>query len=324
MNDGKLSNENLEKILFNKIKIKNKEVMIGAGIGKDTAMLDFKNDLFIISTDPITGSKNGIGKLCVNISCNDIATAMARPVAMMITMLIPTYAKIKDVEEIIDEILLTCDENDVDLIGGHTEVTSSVNKFILSGVCIGKKEKREGLSPRAGDKIVMSKYAGLEGSAIAALDLEEEIKKILSDDELKRTKELINHTNVIKEGLIAKDHEVSLLHDATEGGVLGGVWEMATNSGLGAVINIDEIPILNETKKITEHFDIDPYKLISSGVMLFITPKDKELIEALKRENIPANTIGYLTEEKEIYTIKNNKKELLEPPKQDELYKIIK
>ena len=324
MKDGKLSNENLEKILFNKIKIKNKEVMIGAGIGKDTAMLDFKNDLFIISTDPITGSKNGIGKLCVNISCNDIATAMARPVAMMITMLIPTYAKIKDVEEIIDEILLTCDENDVDLIGGHTEVTSSVNKFILSGVCIGKKEKREGLSPRAGDKIVMSKYAGLEGSAIAALDLDEEIKKILSDDELKRTKELINHTNVIKEGLIAKDHEVSLLHDATEGGVLGGVWEMATNSDLGAVINIDEIPILNETKKIAEHFDIDPYKLISSGVMLFITTKDKELIEALKKENIPANTIGYLTEEKEIYTIKNNKKELLEPPKQDELYKIIK
>ncbi|WP_294466381.1 AIR synthase family protein [uncultured Anaerofustis sp.] len=324
MKDGKLSNENLEKILFNKIKIKNKEVMIGAGIGKDTAMLDFKNDLFIISTDPITGSKNGIGKLCVNISCNDIATAMARPVAMMITMLIPTYAKIKDVEEIIDEILLTCDENDVDLIGGHTEVTSSVNKFILSGVCIGKKEKRKGSSPRAGDKIVMSKYAGLEGSAIAALDLEEEIKKILSDDELKRMKELINHTNVIKEGLIAKDHEVSLLHDATEGGVLGGVWEMATNSDLGAVINIDEIPILNETKKIAEHFDIDPYKLISSGVMLFITTKDKELIEALKKENIPANTIGYLTEEKEIYTIKNNKKELLEPPKQDELYKIIK
>ena len=324
MKDGKLSNENLEKILFNKIKIKNKEVMIGAGIGKDTAMLDFKNDLFIISTDPITGSKNGIGKLCVNISCNDIATAMARPVAMMITMLIPTYAKIKDVEEIIDEILLTCDENDVDLIGGHTEVTSSVNKFILSGVCIGKKEKRKGSSPRAGDKIVMSKYAGLEGSAIAALDLEEEIKKILSDDELKRMKELINHTNVIKEGLIAKDHEVSLLHDATEGGVLGGVWEMATNSDLGAVINIDEIPILNETKKIAEHFDIDPYKLISSGVMLFITTKEKELIEALKKENIPANTIGYLTEEKEIYTIKNNKKELLEPPKQDELYKIIK
>ena len=324
MKDGKLSKKKKKKIFFNKIKIKNKEVMIGAGIGKDTAMLDFKNDLFIISTDPITGSKNGIGKLCVNISCNDIATAMARPVAMMITMLIPTYAKIKDVEEIIDEILLTCDENDVDLIGGHTEVTSSVNKFILSGVCIGKKEKRKGSSPRAGDKIVMSKYAGLEGSAIAALDLEEEIKKILSDDELKRMKELINHTNVIKEGLIAKDHEVSLLHDATEGGVLGGVWEMATNSDLGAVINIDEIPILNETKKIAEHFDIDPYKLISSGVMLFITTKDKELIEALKKENIPANTIGYLTEEKEIYTIKNNKKELLEPPKQDELYKIIK
>ena len=89
-------------------------------------------------------------------------------------------------------------------------------------------------------------------------------------------------------------------------------------------INIDEIPILNETKKICEHYNINPYKLISSGVMLFITKKDKELIEALKKENIPAGTIGYLTKEKEIYTMKNNKKEILTPPKQDELYKIIK
>ncbi|EDS71851.1 hypothetical protein ANASTE_01554 [Anaerofustis stercorihominis DSM 17244] len=324
MKNGKLSNETLEKILFNKIKIKNKEVKIGAGIGKDTAMLDFQNDLFIISTDPITGSKNGIGKLCVNISCNDIATAMARPVAIMITMLIPTYAKIKDVEEIIDDILLTCDENNVDLIGGHTEVTSSVNKFILSGVCIGRKEKRKEFLPSAGDKVVMSKYAGLEGSAIAALDLEEEVKNILTKEEFEKTRELINHTNVIKEGLIARNHEVSLLHDATEGGIFGGVWEMATNSNLGAVINTDDILILDETKKIAEHFGIDPYKLISSGVMLFITKNDKELIEDLKKENIPASTIGYLTEEKEIYTIKNNKKEILSPPEQDELYKIIK
>ena len=124
--------------------------------------------------------------------------------------------------------------------------------------------------------------------------------------------------------MIARNHEVSLLHDATEGGIFGGVWEMATNSNLGAVINTDDILILDETKKIAEHFGIDPYKLISSGVMLFITKNDKELIEDLKKENIPASTIGYLTEEKEIYTIKNNKKEILSPPEQDELYKIIK
>ena len=107
MEEGKLTNHTLQKILFDKINIKNKEVLIGAGIGKDTALLNFEEDLFSISTDPITGSKNGIGRLCVNISCNDIATSMATPVAMMVTILIPTYANIEDVEEIIDEMVST-------------------------------------------------------------------------------------------------------------------------------------------------------------------------------------------------------------------------
>lgn len=323
MEEGKLTNHTLQKILFDKINIKNKEVLIGAGIGKDTALLNFEGDLFSISTDPITGSKNGIGRLCVNISCNDIATSMATPVAMMVTMLIPTYANIEDVEEIIDEILLTCEENNVDLIGGHTEVTSSVNKFILSGVCIGRKENISHPIPKANDKIVMSKYAGLEGSAIISLDVKEEVEKFLTKEEISKTSKLIKDTSVIKEGLIAKNLNVSLLHDATEGGILGGVWEMAENSGLGAIIDIDKILILDETKKIAKHFNINPYKLISSGVMLFITDNDEKLIEELNKQNIPSSTIGYLTKEKEIYILKNGVKEILSPPSQDELYKVI-
>lgn len=323
MEEGKLTNHTLQKILFDKINIKNKEVLIGAGIGKDTALLNFEGDLFSISTDPITGSKNGIGRLCVNISCNDIATSMATPVAMMVTMLIPTYANIEDVEEIIDEILLTCEENNVDLIGGHTEVTSSVNKFILSGVCIGRKENISHPTPKANDKIVMSKYAGLEGSAIISLDLKEEVEKFLTKEEISKTSKLIKDTSVIKEGLIAKNLNVSLLHDATEGGILGGVWEMAENSGLGAIIDIDKILILDETKKIAKHFNINPYKLISSGVMLFITDDDEKLKKELDKQNIPSSTIGYLTKEKEIYTLKNGVKEILSPPSQDELYKVI-
>lgn len=323
MEEGKLTNHTLQKILFDKINIKNKEVLIGAGIGKDTALLNFEGDLFSISTDPITGSKNGIGRLCVNISCNDIATSMATPVAMMVTMLIPTYANIEDVEEIIDEILLTCEENNVDLIGGHTEVTSSVNKFILSGVCIGRKENISHPTPKANDKIVMSKYAGLEGSAIISLDLKEEVEKFLTKEEISKTSKLIKDTSVIKEGLIAKNLNVSLLHDATEGGILGGVWEMAENSGLGAIIDIDKILILDETKKIAKHFNINPYKLISSGVMLFITDDDEKLKKELNKQNIPSSTIGYLTNEEEIYTLKNGVKEVLSPPSQDELYKVI-
>lgn len=323
MEIGKLTNETLEQILFKKIKIKNKEIITGAGIGKDTACLNFDTDLFTISTDPITGSKNGIGKLCVNISCNDIATSMAKPIGLLVTMLIPPYATLEDVEEIINDILDTCEKNNVDLIGGHTEVTSSVNKFILSSTCIGRKAKKEPISPHANDKIVMSKVAGLEGSAIIALDLEDKIKDVLSKEQINNLKNLINETSVIKEGLIANEENVSLLHDATEGGIFGGVWEMATNAGFGAIINIDDIPVLEETKIICSHLNINPYKLISSGVMIFITKEDKSLINKLAEENISSATIGYLTKDTNIYICKGDKKHILSPPSQDELYKII-
>ena len=98
---------------------------------------------------------------------------------------------------------------------------------------------------------------------------------------------------------------------------------MAENSGLGAIIDIDKILILDETKKIAKHFNINPYKLISSGVMLFITDDDEKLKKELDKQNIPSSTIGYLTKEKEIYTLKNGVKEILSPPSQDELYKVI-
>ena len=321
MEIGKLTNETLQKILFDKITHFNKEVLIGSGIGKDTSVLDFEGDLFVLSTDPITGSKNKIGTLCINISLNDIATNMAKPIAVMVTMLIPPYASLEDTEEIIDEILDTCKKNNVDLIGGHTEVTDSVNRFVLSCVCIGKKDKKEETLPKANDIIVMSKYAGLEGTAIAAFDFEEKLKNVFNEKELKFAKELINETTVVKESIIAGKYNVSLMHDATEGGVYGAVWEMVTNAGFGAKIYKDKIPVLNETKIISEVFNINPYKLISSGVMLFLTSDAKKLISSLEKEGIKASEIGVLNDSDEILLVDSNGKEsILTPPKQDEIY----
>ena len=248
---------------------------------------------------------------------------MAKPIAVMVTMLIPPNASLEDTEEIIDEMLDTCRKNNVDLIGGHTEVTDSVNRFVLSCVCIGKKEKKKEVLPKANDSIVMSKYAGLEGTAIAALDCEEKLKDVLNEKELKFAKGLINETNVLRESIIADKCDVSLMHDATEGGIYGAVWEIVTNAGFGAKIYKDKIPVLNETKIISDVFNINPYKLISSGVMLFLTSDAKKLISLLEDEGIKASEIGVLNDSDEILLVDSNGKEsILNPPKQDEIYKI--
>lgn len=324
MEIGKIPNEELQDIIFNKIKINHKEVLLGAGIGLDTSILDFKDDLFVISTDPITGSEKGIGKLSVNISCNDIATQGAIPIGILITILIPPSATKENLVEIVDDIINTCKINNVDLIGGHTEVTDSVNRFVLSSVCIGKKKNLPKEATKENDYLIMTKYAALEGSAILALDKEEELKKILNEEELNIAKELMNETSVIKEGIIGNKNNASLMHDVTEGGLLGACWEMSQASGLGLEIYEDQIPILPVSLKICQHFKIDPLRLISSGSML-IALKDKDkLLKALEKENIKASVIGQFKKKNKIILINKEKEEKeISPPESDELYRVI-
>lgn len=323
MKFGKLTNEQMEDILFRKIKRKRKETIIGPGIGADCAIADFGDNYLVISTDPITGTEKGIGRLCVNICCNDIAAAGGEPIGILITILIPPSGSLQQVEEIIDEVLQTCDENCIDLIGGHTEISSAVNRFVLSGVSLGKRTKSPFLTIEEGDRLVMSKFAGIEGTAILAAEKKDELSGILTDKELLQAIEWVKHTSVIREGLIGRNNGAIMMHDATEGGVLGAAWEMAETVGIGLEIEMNRIPVHCVTKKICNHFQIDPFRLISSGVMLFAVRDAQTLVHALMTQGIEAAVIGTFRE-KGKYLLAHHTKMELSPPQGDELYKVLK
>lgn len=140
MQEGKLTNAQLKALIFDKLANKREETVTGPGIGQDCAVMDFGDNLMVISTDPITGTEKDIGKLCVNVCCNDLAAAGAQPVAVMVTCLIPQQAEMSDVKKVVDDIIGQCRRNEVDLIGGHTEVSSAVRRMVLSGIAIGKKK----------------------------------------------------------------------------------------------------------------------------------------------------------------------------------------
>ena len=97
MKIGKLSNDQLRRIVLTKLNNKH-DVLLGADVGEDCAALDFGGEACVLSTDPITGACENIGALAVHISTNDIASSGARPVAMLVTMLIPPHFTLDDVE----------------------------------------------------------------------------------------------------------------------------------------------------------------------------------------------------------------------------------
>ena len=329
MEAGKVPNEILDKIVLSKISNFRKDIILRPGIGEDCTAIDFEDYACILSTDPITGAANNIGQLAVHISCNDIASCGVAPIGLMVTILCPVGTTEEELGKVMEQITTTAASLNVEIIGGHTEVTPAVNKIVISTTCVGKAPKNRVVSSRGakpGDCVIITKSAGLEGTAIIANDLEKRISDKLSQDQLNRAKGLVNSISVVKEGVIAGEFGVSAMHDITEGGVLGAAWEIAEASGTGIIIHKDEIPVEDVTALICEELQLDVLKLISSGCMLITCQKGEELCDILKAQNINATIIGSITADKNERVLKGCKEnavECIEPPGADELYKVI-
>ena len=131
---------------------------------------------------------------------------------------------------------------------------------------------------------------------------------------------------MVKEGVIAGRIGTAGMHDVTEGGILGAVWEMCEISGTGAEVWVDKIPIADVTKKICSHFNIDPLRLISSGSMMIMAhPEKKELLlEEIRLAGIPVTCIGRIMEASQgRVAIRGEERTPIEAPGSDELYKVV-
>lgn len=327
MKIGKVPNDILEELVFKHIKHKRNEVLTRPGIGEDCGVIDFGQLACVVSTDPITGASENIGSLAVHISCNDVASNGADPVGILMTILAPEGTTEEDLDRIMKDAGEIAATLNVEIIGGHTEITNAVNKIVISTTVIGMQPKNKvpnSKSVKIGDKVIITKSAGIEGTSIIASELEENLKDKMSEKELDEAKAFINSVSVVKEGKICGEIGVPYMHDITEGGLLGAIWEASKSIDKGIYIEKGAIPIENVTKKICDIFNIDPLKLISSGSMLIISPIEKvqEILEKLNGNNIQASVIGEVTETG-VKMLDDEQIRDINPPESDELYKVV-
>jgi hydrogenase maturation factor len=181
--------------------------------------------------------------------------------------------------------------------------------------------KTAGAKP--GQEIVMTKWAGLEGTAIIAAAREEELRTKYSSSFIDGAKKMINEISVVPEARIARAIGVTSMHDVTEGGIFGALWEIGAASKVGLEVDLKKILLKQETVEICEFYDLNPYMLISSGCMLMITDKANQLVDRLKAGGIAAAVIGRITEGNDRIIINEDERRYLEPPKSDELYKVM-
>ncbi|MEG2202268.1 MAG: AIR synthase family protein [Christensenellaceae bacterium] len=326
LKQGKLTNTQLEELVLNKIINKNEETVVGAGIGEDCCAVKIKGGMCVVSTDPITASNEQTGELAIYINANDIAAAGAIPIAALVTLLIPPSAQDDDIKKVSDQLTSTASNMNIDIIGGHTEITDSVNRIIVSVAMIGKPVIENKMfktsDMRIGEDILMTKYAGIEGTTIIANDFLSELKNQFHALDYVQLEEIRKSLSVVKDGAAAAKLDVSAMHDITEGGVIGAICEMCEASHTGADIDFSKVPVMDVTKKICKYYDLDVYGLISSGSMIITTSDGEAVVHELSAQGIKATMIGKVTK-KGVFDVSNNKRKAVSAYQSDELYKVI-
>jgi hydrogenase maturation factor len=321
---GKVSPEILRDLVF-PFLIRRADVLVHAGVGQDAAVLDFGPWAVVLTCDPITGARQHLGRLAVHITCNDLATTGAEPVALLLTLLLDTGGPQAALEAIMHEAGEAAAALGVEIVGGHTEVTPGIDRPIAMTAGIGRVRKDDLVTSRGakpGDTVLLTKGAAIEGTAILAADAAGRLRGRVDDAVLARARGFIERISVVPEGMIAARYGATAMHDVTEGGVLAGAWELAEAAGLGIEIHAEAIPVLPETAAICSALEADPLALVGSGAMLIATRTPERTQEALTGSGIPTAAIGVMTEERKAIVGPAGARELVPPPR-DELWRIL-
>ena len=307
MQAGKLPLEFLRRLL-DRIEVRDRRVFVGARAGEDAALIDFGDRFLAAKTDPITFATDLIGWYLVQVNANDIAAMGGTPRWLMVTLLVPEGSSEADVERIFGQVGDACAELGVTLIGGHTEITYDLPRPMAVGAMLGEARKdRVALTSgaRAGDSIVLTKGIAIEGASILARESGGRLLECgVSRGAVERAQGFLFDPgiSVVRDAAAARGAAaVHAMHDPTEGGVAGGLVEMAAAANVGVLVEEDAIPILPECSEICRALGLDPLGLIASGSLLIaVAPEDVGKVEdALDREGIPATEIGRITEPSE-------------------------
>ena len=300
---GKLSAEFLAALLA-ELDIADSSVVLPPGVGRDVTILDVgAEDYLVVTSDPITFATDALGYYTVCVNINDIATSGGTPRWMLTTLLLPAGAADEAlVREIWQQLRQTAARWGILLVGGHTEVTPTVDVPVTSGMMIGTVPRGKQIAAcgvQEGDKIVLLGQAPIEGTALLARELRERLHaEGFSNEEIQQAAELL-----FNPGICVLDYarlaiktctDIHAMHDPTEGGVATGLWEMATASEVGLHVDGEAIALVPLGERFCAALGLDPLGLIASGCLLVAVPKAEsdQLVAAATKADIPAAIIA--------------------------------
>lgn len=300
---GKLPPEFLDR-LVQKHQPVGDRVILGPGIGLDCAVLDFGDRYLVAKTDPITFTSDRIGWYVVNVNANDVATTGARPAWFLVSALFPYQdTSEQDVEGVFNEIEAACEAVGAQFIGGHTEVTTGIDRPIMTGTMLGEVAPDRLVTPRGarpGDALLLTKGIPIEATSILANDFADRLDS-LPTELLREAQSYLSNPgiSVVKEALAAAETGgVTAMHDPTEGGLAAGLWELASAAGVSLHIDRESIPIPKPARAVCDQLGLDPMACIASGALLLSVDPERldHVMTAISERGVQVTRIGDVLE----------------------------
>lgn len=326
MRTGKISESILKRSILRLIKTHREEVTKGAEVGGDCAFLSWKDTAYMtgVSTQTVTLPVKNAAYLAVMAAANNLATSGAEAIAVMLSLILPEAASEELLKEIMNQTGRCCERLHIQIAGGHTEVSPAVRNPVITATAVGTagNDSIQKKGDASNMDIVLSKWIGLEGTAILALEKEEELAARFPMRLMNKAKSCEEYLSVAPEAAIALKSGVYTMHDVRNGGVFGALWELSRKIGVGLTINLRDIPIRQETVEICEYYDLNPYELLSGGSLLMAAENGKKLVEVLQGEGISASVIGQTNGGNDKVVINRDETRYLTMPAADEIFKI--
>jgi len=329
---GKLPPDLLKKI-FTQSPIHDERVLVGPGVGMDCAVINMGTpNLLVVKSDPITFASDEIGWYAVQVAANDIITTGALPRWYSATLLLPENKTDEAlVLGITQQIASACSKLHISVVGGHSEVTHGLDRPIIMGTLIGEVPKSQLITPRGarpGHSILLTKGVPIEATALLAREFPNALFPYIGGTALKQAADYLHRPgiSVVQDARLAmRAGRVTAMHDPTEGGLAGALWELAEASGTNLLIDTQSILIPALSQRICSIFELAPLATLASGALLLTTyPEDADAIKrTLRAAGIACNEIGRVEEGPgEVWCIDCGVKGLLPRPERDEISKV--
>ncbi len=335
---GKFSPDLMDKIVYPRLGANRHEILVGPGHGLDNAIIKLGyNQVLVVSSDPfsvipVLGFRDSAW-LSIHLLASDLSTCGFPPHFIMVNFNLPPNMKDEEFQEYWDAFHEECKRLGIAIIGGHTGRYVGCDYTVIGGgVMMTMAPENRYLASdmsKAGDFIIMTKGVAIAATGILARSFPESIDKAFGSSFLKKAQSHFNKFSVVEDALAAasvglRDEGVTAMHDATEGGLLGALYELSEASKVGLDIDLSSVIVTDEAKRVCNLFNLDPYITLSEGTLIATVKAEKteQVLNALTSKGIKAKIIGKITDRQQgRWVMKDNRRAPLKKPLLDPYWK---